>query len=398
MDLSFILRQLQSLSSDYRIALVPLAIIVLNLLIFLVSKTFRQAGLFVLVLAFAIDYAIKMLPFDLYGQIAWLYNAVTGLYILGFIIFFLKVLKMSIRINNNVRKSEANENSKFKEFLKFTGITPFILMLVINLFNYNDIIPKNILTILTSISFIYMTIKTVYSTSRYLSSKDNFLLKDRMDFKEIQDFLNEDEKLENKTNSKNQGRRIKKSFDIDKDDDETIKIYEKPEKSNNHARNTNDYNFVKVPSSKSEVYEGSDTNKLSNTDIIKLVSGDFDQSRNITVMSITDLKSGEVSRYESKRPILKIHEENEYKIDLEFETVNEYDYGRFIDILLAYSKDKDRYKFELEVAPSTNPNNKIIFFDPSNVYDIDETDYANVGGKIISMNFPKYKINFITGN
>ena len=162
--------------------------------------------------------------------------------------------------------------------------------------------------------------------------------------------------------------------------------------------NTNDYNFVKVPSSKNELYESSDTNKLSNTDIIKLVSGDFDQSRNITVMSITDLRSGEVSRYESKRPILKIHEENEYKIDLEFETVNEYDYGRFIDILLAYSKDKDRYKFELEVAPSTNPNNKIIFFDPSNVYDIDETDYANVGGKIISMNFPKYKINFITGN
>ena len=398
MDLSFILRQLQTLSTDYKIALVPLAIIILNLLIFLVSKTFRKAGLFVLVLAFAIDYSIKMLPFDLYGQIAWLYNAVTVLYILGFIIFFLKVLKMSIRINNNARKSEANENSKFKDFLKFTGIMPFILMLVINLFNYNDIIPKNILTILTSISFIYMTIKTVYSTSKYLSSKDNFILKDRMDFKEIQEFLNEDEKLENKTNSKNQGRRTRKFSDIDEDGDETIKIYEKPKKSNNTHMNANDYKFVKVPSSKNEFHKSPDTNKLSNTDIIKLVSGDFEDSKNITVMSITDLRSGEVTSYESKRPILKIHEENEYKIDLEFETVNEYDYGRFIDILLAYSKDKDRYKFELEVAPSKAPNNKIIFFDPSNVYDIDESDYANVGGKIISMNFPKYKINFITGN
>ena len=40
----------------------------------------------------------------------------------------------------------------------------------------------------------------------------------------------------------------------------------------------------------------------------------------------------------------------------------------------------------------------IIFYDPSNIYDIDEKDYANVSGKIISMNFPKYKVNFITGN
>ena len=115
-------------------------------------------------------------------------------------------------------------------------------------------------------------------------------------------------------------------------------------------------------------------------------------------MTITNLSNGQVTSFESKRPILKIHEQDEYKIDLEFETVNEYDYGRFIDILLDYSKDKDVYKFELEVVPSTSPNNKIIFFDPSNIYDIDQNDYANVSGKIISMNFPKYKINFITGN
>ena len=115
-------------------------------------------------------------------------------------------------------------------------------------------------------------------------------------------------------------------------------------------------------------------------------------------MTITNLKSSEKISFTSSRPILKIQEYNEYKIDLEFENVNEYDYGRFIDILLKYSKAKDSYKFELIVSPDQDPSSKIVFFDPSNIYDIDEKDYANVSGKVISMNFPKYKVNFITGN
>lgn len=83
---------------------------------------------------------------------------------------------------------------------------------------------------------------------------------------------------------------------------------------------------------------------------------------------------------------------------MEFPSVNEYDYGKFIDILLEYSKNKDLYKFELIVNPVSDDQSKVIFFDPSNIYDIDEKDYANVGGKVISMNFPKYKINFTRGN
>lgn len=402
MDLSFIIRQLQMLSTDYKIALIPIAIILLNLLIFLLSKTFRKAGLFVLILAFAIDYAIKLFPIDLYSSIPWLYNAVTALYILGFVIFFLKVLKMLIRINNNISSNKSNQNSKVSELLKFTGITPFLIMLIVNVFNYKDIIPKSILTVLTSLSFIYMVIKTIISTSKYLSNRDNFIMKEKMDFKEIKDYLKDEESPKVRTYSKNEGRKIRKTFDenIDDESNETIRIYEKPKKDvkSDFFEGKENKIPIKVPKTNEDYNDNHDTSKLSNTEIIKLVSGDFNTSSNITKMTITNLSNGQVTSFESKRPILKIHEQDEYKIDLEFETVNEYDYGRFIDILLDYSKDKDVYKFELEVVPSTSPNNKIIFFDPSNIYDIDQNDYANVSGKIISMNFPKYKINFITGN
>ena len=129
-----------------------------------------------------------------------------------------------------------------------------------------------------------------------------------------------------------------------------------------------------------------------------MLTGDFDDPRNETTISITNLKSGNKISYTSKRPILKIHEQSEYKIDLEFESINEYDYGRFIDILLTYSKSKNEYKFELIAKPAMSISSSIIFYDPSNIYDIDEKDYANVSGKIISMNFAKYKVNFITGN
>ena len=91
-------------------------------------------------------------------------------------------------------------------------------------------------------------------------------------------------------------------------------------------------------------------------------------------------------------------EEKEYKVDLEFEQYNDYDYGRFIDILIMYSKDRDKYKFELIVEPSDMKHSKIVLYDPSNIFDFGGENYQNIGGRIISMNFPKYKINFITGN
>ena len=66
--------------------------------------------------------------------------------------------------------------------------------------------------------------------------------------------------------------------------------------------------------------------------------------------------------------------------------------------MIRYSKDRQAYKFELIVAPSDIKESKIVLYDPSNIFDFSEENYQNIGGKIISMNFPKYKINFITGN
>ena len=62
MDYSFIFRQLQSILTNNRITLIPLTLILFNLLIFIVSKTFRKTGLFLLALAFGLDYTIKSIP------------------------------------------------------------------------------------------------------------------------------------------------------------------------------------------------------------------------------------------------------------------------------------------------------------------------------------------------
>ncbi|MFO3716136.1 MULTISPECIES: hypothetical protein [Anaerococcus] len=400
MDFSFILRQLQTILMSNRLALLPLIFILLNFLIFIISRTFRKTGLFVLALAFGIDYAIKSIPYDIYYNFPQVYNFVTILYIVGFIIFFLKIFKILIRMSNLGISTSKKSDSKVGNFFRYTGILPFLIMLFLNLVHLDWIVDGKIIRILTSITFIYMLVKTIYSTYKYLSAKESIILGDKMDFKEIKDYLSSDESKKSYHNSKNQGRRTRKTLEkkVDpKEATETIKIDKKDIEEKISVAN--------IESDKKEnekighgEYDKESSHSLSNTDLLKLVSSDFSNNHNQTTMIITSLKSGEKISYTSSRPILKIQENNEYKIDLEFENVNEYDYGRFIDILLMYSKAKDSYKFELIVSPNQNPSSKVVFFDPSNIYDIDEKDYANVGGKIISMNFPKYKINFITGN
>ena len=128
MDLSFIIRQLQALLDDNIISLIPIGLVILNLLLFIISRTFRKTGLFVLALAFGVDYAIKNLPFNLYQNIAWLYNAVTVLYIVGFVLFFYKVLKMVVRTSNSPYKESEVTKSKSRQFFSFTGILPLSLI------------------------------------------------------------------------------------------------------------------------------------------------------------------------------------------------------------------------------------------------------------------------------
>lgn len=400
MDFSFILRQLQTILINNRVTLLPLIFILLNFIIFIVSRTFRKTGLLVLALAFGIDYTIKSIPYDIYYNFPQVYNFVTILYIVGFVIFFIKILKILIRMSNLGISTSKKSTTKVGKFFKYTGLLPFLIMLFFNLINMDWIIDEKIIRILTSISFIYMIVKTIYSTYRYLSTKESIVLGDKMDFREIKDYLSTEDSFKNYKNSKNQGRRTRKTLDTKNETNETTKtikinkndIDQKISMANIESKHADDKQNV------NREYKKESSNPLSNTELLKLVSSDFTNNDNQTTMIITNLKSGEKISYTSSRPILKIHENNEYKIDLEFENVNEYDYGRFIDILLMYSKAKDAYKFELIVSPNKNPSSKVVFFDPSNIYDIDEKDYANVGGKIISMNFPKYKINFITGN
>lgn len=405
MDYSFIFRQLQSILTNNRITLIPLTLILFNLLIFIVSKTFRKTGLFLLALAFGLDYTIKSIPFDLYFTFPWLYNAVTILYVVGFLVFFIKIFKMLVKISK-LGLDRSKEDSKVKNFLDFTGIIPFVFMIIVNIIGMDKIIDEKYIRILTSLSFIYMFIKTLMSTYKYLSTKENIILKDKMDFSEVREYLNSDNKRKVKSNSKNQGRKILKttgpitledpteSLDISMVNKEVNKLNNKSYKE---AKKREDKEYISFKDEK-KIDEFSNINKLSNTDLLKIITEKNTDNHIDCTLTITNLRTGQKNSFKTSRPTVKILEHEEYKIDLEFPSVNEYDYGKFIDILLEYSKNKDLYKFELIVNPVIDDQSKVIFFDPSNIYDIDEKDYANVGGKVISMNFPKYKINFTRGN
>ncbi|BFL72348.1 MULTISPECIES: hypothetical protein [Anaerococcus] len=402
MDYSLIFRQLQEIITNNRISFIPIIFIIVNLLIFIISRTFRKTGLFVLALAFGIDYAIKSLPFDLYYNVPGLYNAVTILYVVGFMIFFVKIAKMLIKISKLNIDQPYKTDSKIGHFLKFTGMAPFLIMLIANLLKIENYIGIELTRIFTSAAFLFMLIKTLISTYKYLSTKESIVLGDKMDFKEIKDYLKEDTKSKNKTNSKNSGRKTRKTLNSKVDDPtqaiEPKDVRKKIKVSQVSQVKNYDFDLNDSKHAKLSINREVDDPEISNTELLRMLTGGFDDPRNETTIAITNLKSGNKISYTSKRPILKIHEQSEYKIDLEFESINEYDYGRFIDILLTYSKSKNDYKFELIAKPAMNISSSIIFFDPSNIYDIDEKDYANVSGKVISMNFPKYKVNFITGN
>ena len=402
MDYSLIFRQLQEIITNNRISFIPIIFIIVNLLIFIISRTFRKTGLFVLALAFGIDYAIKSLPFDLYYNVPGLYNAVTILYVVGFMIFFVKIAKMLIKISKLNIDQPYKTDSKIGHFLKFTGMAPFLIMLIANLLKIENYIGIELTRIFTSAAFLFMLIKTLISTYKYLSTKESIVLGDKMDFKEIKDYLKEDTKSKNKTNSKNPGRKTRKTLNSKVDDPtqaiEPKDVRKKIKVSQVSQVKNYDFDLNDSKHAKLSINREVDDPEISNTELLRMLTGGFDDPRNETTIAITNLKSGNKISYTSKRPILKIHEQSEYKIDLEFESINEYDYGRFIDILLTYSKSKNDYKFELIAKPAMNISSSIIFFDPSNIYDIDEKDYANVSGKVISMNFPKYKVNFITGN
>lgn len=391
MDYTFILDQIYNLISNNNILLAVLILIPVLLLFFIISRTFRKSGLFLLALTFLADQTIKNLPYDIYGSYPIAYNIVTGFFILGFINFFIRVLLM-------VRKAskKEKEDSKLNSFFKFTGIRPFIVMLIINLANYNSFIPKGIVSLFTSLSFLYMAFRTLYSTYLYLSTKEKIGIDDGMDFEDIDAYINSD------TPKKNQNRIIKrktkeniddKKENFDNKGEEDVKIFSNKEK--NIYTNPISMSDIKEEKAKEETIKNIEKD-ISNTDMINMIE---DKSfPNITTISLTDLSKNTKETYTSEKASFKLHEDDQYQVELEFEKMNDYDYGRFVDMLLKYYYNRNDYKFELSVSPSNNKDFKIILYDPSKVLGSDSKEALDISGKIITMDFPKYKINFVKDN
>lgn len=373
MDYSIILEQIYNFIIDNQFIGFAIGAFLVLIILYIASKTFRKSGLFLLTTSFLIDLSIRSLPFDIYNNYPYVFNIVIGLYIAAFIDFLIRVLLILIKL----KKKEKREDSSLKNFVKFTGIRPFLLMLIVNLVNFNNVLPKNIINLLTSLSFLYMVFKTLYSTYQYLSQKENIVIDDQMDFSDIDAYLSSDNK-----NSKKRHRRVLKNKSSIEEAKEKIDSKGPIPMSNFKKKLKADEPIEKIEKD------------LSNTDIINLMAS---SNNLVTTMTLTDLNTKKTISYKSEKAKFNLLEDDSYRVDLEFEVINDYDYGRFMDILLAYDEDRERYKFELSIDDNKSRELKMVFFDPSHIDKVNEKDHS-LAGKTISLIFPKYKINFIKGN
>ena len=385
MDIEIIINQIYNLILNNQFLGFAIAAFVALFLFFIISKTFRKSGLFLLANTFLIDYTIRSLPFEIYSYYPIVRQIITGLYILGFINFIIRVIVMLVKISK--KNTQSKEKSSLKNFVEFTGIRPFFFMLIVNLVNINDYIPKNIVSLLTSLSFLYMAFRTLYSTYLYLSEKESLPIKDDMDFDDIKAYLYDPEEKK----SKNYGRVVRKN--LNKKDQSTVDL---DGKDNKKKKPTNPISIsdINKEAKNMEILKNIERD-LSDDDVIKFLE---ESNPNITKITLTNLISGDEHSYTSKRANLNVGEDQEYKITLSFEDYNDYDYGRFIDLLIAYGVEKEIYKFELTIISKINENFKLVFFDPSQIVDMDKDGKVRPSGRDISMTFPKYKINFIKGN
>lgn len=385
MDIEIIINQIYNLILNNQFLGFAIAAFVVLFLFFIISKTFRKSGLFLLATTFLIDYTIRSLPFEIYSYYPIVRQIITGLYILGFINFIIRVIVMLVKISK--KNTQSKEKSSLKNFVEFTGIRPFFFMLIVNLVNLNDYIPKNIVSLLTSLSFLYMAFRTLYSTYLYLSEKESLSIKDDMDFDDIKAYLYDPEEKK----SKNYGRVVRKN--LNKKDQPTVDL---DGKENKKKKPTNPISIsdINKEAKNMEILKNIERD-LSDDDVIKFLE---ESNPNITKITLTNLISGDEHSYTSKRANLNVGEDHEYKITLSFEDYNDYDYGRFIDLLIAYGVEKEVYKFELTIISKINENFKLVFFDPSQIVDMDKDGKVSPSGRDISMTFPKYKINFIKEN
>lgn len=383
--------------TNNRIGLILVTALFLIALLFLISKTLRKSGLFLLIFTFLIDKLIRFIPIDVYSTFPNLSFVIMLMYILGLFIFFLKVFSKIFKKekNSTLKEREKEKNSKIRKFLKFTGSLPLIVMILINIVNnYTNIFSERLVSNLTSLSFLFMAFITLVNTYRFVDKKDIGDDFDNLDFKEINKKLEKENLPQNRRNS-NEGRKtLKTNKNIDKKINRKLnsKTSDRSDKVESHKAKEFSHKKNK------EVDSNGIGDDLSNSDLVSLVSRGFDFPINKTILHIQNLVDGSTLSHTSQRCIARIIEDEEYKVDLEFKNYNEYDYGKFIDILMIYSKDKKSYKFKLELIPYENSGSKIVFYDPSDIFDSVKLFQGSFQGKNISMNFPKYKINFVTGN
>lgn len=371
----------------------PLVIVIILIglvVLFLISKILLKAGIFLLAMTFIFDMILRVLPFDIYLNYPSIKLIIYILYALGFFIFAYKNIKKILKKKRKRElfkdkipvKKEKSENNPIKKFFSYTGSLPFLLMLILNLFNPEEGTYKNILSLLTSLSFLLMVFTTLYNTYKRIDTlKEN---KGRMRF----DDLNIPFRKNSSKESKNSDRKVLKKEDeeIEEDLDKTqtrkLNLDDIKEELNKNSFNPIDLEDFK--------------DSMDQTDLINLINDK--SSKLITMISLTNLSDGVKKSYKSNKCIAEIRQDSEYKVDLEFENYNDYDYGRFIDLLLDYSKNRSKYKFQLDLIPQKAKNSKVVFYDPSNLYELDRDFGDKFQGRTISMNFPKYKINYITEN
>src|SRR5690625_670438 len=367
-------------------ALLLVIVLIVLVVLFLVSRLLIRLGLFLLLITFLIDSVIRIIPIDIYAYYPIVQTIVRILYIVSILIFIVKLIRRFRRhsykkayFREKTRKNEeaykSPSQNPIKKFLKFTGALPFLLMLILNIFagGFENTTYQGILTSITSLSFLFMVFTTLFNSYKKI---DKMKVNDgRMRFDDLKEVFKKDKKK-----SKNSGRKvIKKEDKKENTNKETVRHnlddIKKASRESEKKRSLDEINLKKDLVDTDLVYNLNNSNKPGSVNVL---------------ISLTDLQTGQKQFYESKKPGLYIKEDKEYKLDLEFEDYNDYDYGRFIDILIEYSKNRDKYKLELDLSPKNLPNSKLVFYDPSNLYDLEKDFSGKFQGKTISMNFPKY--------
>ncbi|MCI5839186.1 MAG: hypothetical protein SOZ89_02660 [Peptoniphilaceae bacterium] len=358
--------------------------IIFLILLILLSSLLWKTGTLLLAITFILDNALKFL--DLYSVNDNLKLIINILYVISFAVFVFKILKFFRR---DVKGFYGKE--KTGGIFNFTGSLPFLIVMIISSVDTNNFIPSNIKLIFINVAFIYMIFKTLFNTYKYIKDEKESLsikgesLKRKLSFNIPK--LNSKAKITKKDNetSKNFGR-IRKPSSYSS------------ENKNSDTKKSDD--FIKENEDelkKDDLTEKNITREISYSDLFYLVTRDFNSPMNTTKLSITNLNNGMETGYISKKCICRIKTNDEYLVELEFKDYNDYDYGKFVDILRTYMQDKNNYKFQLELMPAEGRTSKIVLFDPSEIIENSDENNEVYQGKILKMIFQKYKINFTTG-